>query len=46
MADPLAWAWQELRIAPVTPARDCGCFHDPVVFGHYHVLAEGAVSRG
>ena len=41
MPDPLAYWWDLTyfrRMPPETGARrPCGCYTDPVVFGHYHL---------
>lgn len=40
MADPLRALWWNMCTAPgpvepVAPDRPCGCYGDPVVFGHF-----------
>ena len=49
-SDPLAPWWDLTYVRRVQPEmagrRPCGCYLDPVVFGHYHPADVKAASRG
>ena len=48
--DPLAGWWDRdyfSRVQPETGGlRPCGCYLDPIVFGHHHYADVKAASRG